>query len=135
LNTVSVGSLFVILTVILTLGVIFVNGWTDAPNAIATCVSTRAMKPENVIIMAAIFNFLGVFVMTLFNAKVASTICKMVDFGDNSRKSEATLPVKQNLRFMTTIPRCYCVKYPFPKEASLWSWKLSPRVQVFIPTA
>ena len=28
-------------TVILTLGVIFVNGWTDAPNAIATCVSTR----------------------------------------------------------------------------------------------
>lgn len=33
-------------TVILTLGVIFVNGWTDAPNAIATCVSTRAMGPR-----------------------------------------------------------------------------------------
>ena len=32
-------------TVLLTLGVILVNGWTDAPNAIATCVSTRAMKP------------------------------------------------------------------------------------------
>lgn len=27
----------------LTLGVILVNGWTDAPNAIATCVSTRAI--------------------------------------------------------------------------------------------
>lgn len=26
------------ITVLLTLGVIFVNGWTDAPNAIATCV-------------------------------------------------------------------------------------------------
>ena len=28
-------------TVILALGAIFVNGWTDAPNAIATCVTTR----------------------------------------------------------------------------------------------
>ena len=26
---------------ILILGVILVNGWTDAPNAIATCISTR----------------------------------------------------------------------------------------------
>ncbi len=33
-------------TVILTLGVILVNGWTDAPNAIATCVSTQAIHPE-----------------------------------------------------------------------------------------
>ena len=30
-------------TVLLTLGVIFVNGWTDAPNAIATVVGTRSM--------------------------------------------------------------------------------------------
>ena len=30
-------------TVVLTLGVIFVNGWTDAPNAIATCIGTRSM--------------------------------------------------------------------------------------------
>ena len=28
-----------LMTVALTLGVIFVNGWTDAPNAIATCIS------------------------------------------------------------------------------------------------
>ena len=32
-------------TVVLTLGVILVNGWTDAPNAIATCVSTRSWNP------------------------------------------------------------------------------------------
>jgi hypothetical protein len=30
-------------TVLLTLGVVLVNGWTDAPNAIATCVSTRSI--------------------------------------------------------------------------------------------
>ena len=29
-----------LITVALTLGVIFVNGWTDAPNAIATCIAT-----------------------------------------------------------------------------------------------
>ena len=35
------GSPALMITVFLTLCVIFVNGWTDAPNAIATCVSTR----------------------------------------------------------------------------------------------
>ena len=33
-----------LLAVVLTLGVILVNGWTDAPNAIATCVVTRCMS-------------------------------------------------------------------------------------------
>ncbi|MBM6837836.1 inorganic phosphate transporter, partial [Clostridium saudiense] len=61
--------------------VILVNGWTDAPNAIATCVSTRAITPKAAIMMAAVFNFLGVFVMTVINANVAETIYNMVDFG------------------------------------------------------
>lgn len=69
-----------LITVILTLGVILVNGWTDAPNAIATCVSTRAIGPRAAILMATVFNFLGVFVMTMVNANVAQTIYNMVDF-------------------------------------------------------
>ena len=72
------------LTTILTLAVVMVNGWTDAPNAIATCVSTRSMSPRSAILMAAVFNFLGVLVMTMINAKVAQTIYKMVDFGGDS---------------------------------------------------
>jgi PiT family inorganic phosphate transporter len=76
-----------LITVILTLGVILVNGWTDAPNAIATCVSTRSMEPRSAILMAAIFNFFGVLVMTMVNATVAQTIYKMVDFGGNSREA------------------------------------------------
>lgn len=71
-------------TVALTLGVILVNGWTDAPNAIATCISTRSMGPRAAILMAAVFNFLGVFVMTMLNATVAQTIYNMVDFGTNA---------------------------------------------------
>jgi len=77
--------------VLLTLGVILVNGWTDAPNAIATCVSTRAIGPRNAIIMATVFNFLGVLVMTLFNATVAQTIYKMVDFGGDSKNALVAL--------------------------------------------
>ena len=73
-----------LITVALTLGVIFVNGWTDAPNAIATCVTTRCMNVRSAIIMSAVFNFLGVFIMTQINSSVASTISNMVDFGGNS---------------------------------------------------
>ncbi len=73
-----------IITVLLTLGVVLVNGWTDAPNAIATCVSTKSMSPKAAILMAAVFNFLGVFVMTMVNKSVAATIYNMVDFGASS---------------------------------------------------
>ena len=71
-------------TVILALGAIFVNGWTDAPNAIATCVTTRCMPARAAILMSAAFNFLGVLIMTHFNASVANTISHIVDFGGNS---------------------------------------------------
>lgn len=72
------------LTVILTLGVVFVNGWTDAPNAIATCIGTRSLKVRPAIMMSAVCNFFGVLVMTVLNSKVAETITKMVRFGDGS---------------------------------------------------
>ena len=76
-----------LVSTVLTLGVILVNGWTDAPNAIATCVSTRAISIRKAIIMAAVFNFLGVFVMTSINASVAMTIYNMVDFGGNTHQA------------------------------------------------
>ena len=75
------------IAVVLTLGVILVNGWTDAPNAIATCVVTRCMSARAAIIMAAIFNFLGVYVMTMLSPKVAQTITNMVDFGSDPDKA------------------------------------------------
>ena len=78
-------------SILLTMGVILVNGWTDAPNAIATCVVTRCMSPRAAILMAAVFNFLGVFLMTLVNATVAETITKMVNFGDNSHEAIVAL--------------------------------------------
>lgn len=85
------GNPLAIVTALLTIGVILVNGWTDAPNAIATCVSTRSIKPRSAIVMAAVFNFLGVFVMTLINKQVAATIYNMVDFGTNTMDATTAL--------------------------------------------
>ncbi|MEG0072858.1 MAG: inorganic phosphate transporter, partial [Raoultibacter sp.] len=47
-----------VVVTLLNIGVIVVNGATDAPNAIATVVSTRALKPNVAILMAAVCNFL-----------------------------------------------------------------------------
>lgn len=57
---------------LLILGAEFVNGWTDAPNAIATVISTRSLSPSQAVLMAAVLNLLGV----LSGTAVASTIGK-----------------------------------------------------------
>lgn len=62
-----------IIVLLLILGAEFVNGWTDAPNAIATVVSTRALSPIMAVLMAAVFNLLGVL---LSGTAVAQTIGK-----------------------------------------------------------
>lgn len=80
-----------LVTTVLTLGVILVNGWTDAPNAIATCVSTRSLGIRTAILMAAGCNFLGVLVMTAVNAQVAQTIYNMADFGGDSHRALVAL--------------------------------------------
>jgi len=57
----------------------YINGFHDTANAIATCVSTRALSVKSAIIMAAVLNFAGALVST----KVAATIGKgIVDAKD-----------------------------------------------------
>ena len=85
------GSPVLLITVLLTLGVIFVNGWTDAPNAIATCITTRCLGARQAILLSAAFNFLGVLIMTHINSAVASTISNMVDFGSNTQEATIAL--------------------------------------------
>ncbi|MFD1205543.1 MULTISPECIES: inorganic phosphate transporter [Sporosarcina] len=50
----------------------FINGFHDTANAIATSVSTRALKPRTAIYMAAVMNFIGALTFT----GVAKTISK-----------------------------------------------------------
>ena len=57
----------------------YINGFHDTANAIATCVSTRALTVRTAIFMAAVLNFAGAMVST----KVAKTIGKgIVDAND-----------------------------------------------------
>lgn len=49
----------------------FVNGWNDAPNAVATVISTRVLSPAHALAMAAVLNILGAL---LSGSAVAATI-------------------------------------------------------------
>ena len=51
-----------------------VNGWTDAPNAVATVVSTRALPPMVAVAMAAVMNLVGVFAGTAVAATIGRDI-------------------------------------------------------------
>ncbi len=64
--------LITILIVILALSFDFINGFHDTANAIATAVSTKALRPRVAIILAASMNFLGAMTFT----GVAQTITK-----------------------------------------------------------
>jgi PiT family inorganic phosphate transporter len=51
----------------------FANGWTDAPNAIATVVSTRVLHPYAAVGMAAVLNMVGALAV---GTAVAETIAQ-----------------------------------------------------------
>jgi len=52
----------------------FVNGWTDAPNAIATVVSTRVLSPPLALLMASVLNAIGAFSGTAVAATIGQGI-------------------------------------------------------------
>lgn len=56
----------------------YTNGFHDAANAVATSISTRALRPNHALLMAAVLNFAG----TLLSTSVAATVAKgLVDPG------------------------------------------------------
>ena len=64
--------LTLVIIILLALTFDFINGFHDTANAIATAVSTRALKLRFAILMAAVMNFLGAILFT----GVAETIAK-----------------------------------------------------------
>ncbi len=63
-----------ILGFILAIGVIFVNGWTDAPNAISSCVCSKVLSMKKAVVLAAICNFCGVFITGVLSHSVAKNV-------------------------------------------------------------
>ncbi|MEE0027398.1 MAG: inorganic phosphate transporter, partial [Atopobiaceae bacterium] len=76
---------FLAIVMALVIGSIFVNGSTDAANAIAEPVGTRSISVRNAIIMSVICNFVGLVGMSMFSTAVADTMSGMVDFGGDTR--------------------------------------------------
>jgi PiT family inorganic phosphate transporter len=65
--------------IIVALAFDFMNGFHDAANSIATVVSTRVLKPYQAVLLAAVCNFVALFI---FQLKVATTVGKgIVDQG------------------------------------------------------
>jgi PiT family inorganic phosphate transporter len=80
----------IVITILLALGVVFINGWTDAPNSVATCISTRAIAPKKAILLAAVFNFIGVMLFSLFASGVAESVAGIVNFGSVTSSDTVT---------------------------------------------
>jgi PiT family inorganic phosphate transporter len=65
--------------VIVALAFDFMNGFHDAANGISTVVSTRVLKPYQAVVIAAIMNFVALFI---FHLSVAATVGKgIIDTG------------------------------------------------------
>jgi inorganic phosphate transporter, PiT family len=67
----------IIAVVVVALVFDYTNGFHDAANAIATSVSTGALKPRVALAMAAVMNFVGAFL----GQKVAHTVSDTIDPG------------------------------------------------------
>lgn len=83
--------LMIYFTVFVTLAVAFVNGWTDAPNAIASCVSTGCLKLKHAVLVAAAADFTGAMVMGFLSSKVAETVMNIADFGTDGKTAVIAL--------------------------------------------
>jgi PiT family inorganic phosphate transporter len=70
----------IIAVVVVALVFDYTNGFHDAANAIATSVSTGALKPRVALAMAAVMNFVGAFL----GQKVAHTVSDTIDPGPGS---------------------------------------------------
>jgi PiT family inorganic phosphate transporter len=66
--------LLIILVLLLSVGFDYINGFHDTANAIATSVSTRALRPSHAILMSAAANFLGALTGTAVAKTIASGI-------------------------------------------------------------
>ncbi len=74
------GLSFLLLTVmVLAVGFDYINGFHDTANAIATSVSTRALRPDHAILMSATANFLGALTGTAVAKTISSGIAVTPD--------------------------------------------------------
>jgi inorganic phosphate transporter, PiT family len=109
--------------IVMNLMVIFINGWTDGPNAIATCVTTRAMRPRSAVIMAAVCNMLGVLCIGFLavylsdTGSVAQTIASLVSWPDTASIDRVMVAISAGL-FAIIVWSLGSTYFGFPSSES-----------------
>jgi PiT family inorganic phosphate transporter len=63
-------AILAVITIVMTLGFDFVNGFNDSANSISTIVATKVLTPFQAVSLAAVFNFFGI----LIGRKIAKTV-------------------------------------------------------------
>ena len=100
---------------VLTLGVAFVNGFTDAPTSTATAVCSGALKLRSATFLCAVFNFLGVMLASLLNTKIARVV-----FSLNSGSRESVLALASTLICVIFFGiLCYLLALPSSESHAL----------------
>lgn len=77
--------LYVIFSVLVTVAVAFVNGMTDAPNSIVSCVSTNSISLKKAVLIAAISDFAGSVTVGLLNGSVTETVINIANLGNDKQ--------------------------------------------------
>lgn len=79
------------LTCALVLAVAAVNGWTDAPNAIAGAVATGALPFRRAAALAALCDLAGLFLALAISPAVTKVLFSIASFGGEPRAARAAL--------------------------------------------
>ena len=79
------------ITVLITLAVSFVNGMTDAPNAIVSCVSTGTVSLKKAVVIASVSDFAGSLIFGVFNRRVAQTVMDIASIDAGGKKALTAL--------------------------------------------
>jgi|SRR3989338_1689353 len=102
---------------ILVLGLVlyaeFVNGWTDAPNAIATVVSTRVISPRRAVLMATALNILGASQFGIPLSTTHTITTSIMGVGAARRVSAVRWGVSRDIVFawILTFPACGAIAF------------------------
>jgi len=64
---------------------IFVNGFSDAPNSVSSAIASGALGKRTAIILAAAFDLIGVIVFSLLSPSVAYTVADTASFPDSAK--------------------------------------------------
>ena len=112
------------IALLINFAVVFVNGWTDGPNSIATAVTTRAITPKKAVTMCAILNAVGVLIVGAFSTyisklvggDVSQTIANLVDWG-NASVDQVLCAIACGLLSIVVVS-LVCTFFGFPSSQS-----------------